>query len=128
MRSSTDIRRGVSAAAIVLAVLGISGTGRTSSSIAIVRPAVALSIAIESDHYREMLGDPSCTSRCRALRDGLVDSVRALLRAEYPFLRWDEVPDAPDTVVMLWSDRPPLGLTRSDLRFIRTSGAHSDSM
>lgn len=132
MRSSTDLRRGAGAVAIALALLlGFAGTWGAAPRTAVVRPAVVLSLGIDSDHYREMLADPSCTSRCRALRDGLVDSVRALLRGAYPFLRWDEVPDAPDTIEILWADRPPLGLTRSDLRFrIRSPEAdvRSDSM
>lgn len=81
------------------------------------RPSVALRLSIESEHYRDEFADPSCLARCRAFRDGLVDSVRTLLQSSYPFLNWDGGATARDTVEIGWVDRPPTGLLQTDLDF-----------
>jgi hypothetical protein len=82
-----------------------------------VRPPVTLNLGIESSHYRNALQDPSCTSGCRDLLVAVQDSIRGILRHQYPFLDWDATVPAPDTIEIRWIDWLPLALPRTQLAF-----------
>ena len=80
------------------------------------KPAVALVVDIAAMQYRDHLQDSACTARCAELRASVADSLRVILRQAYPFLRL--VPrgtPAPDTLLVLWVDRPPRDIPGSRL-------------
>jgi hypothetical protein len=116
--SSFAVARNAVAAAIGLMAFGLTTQAGQPAPALPVRPAVALKLSIDADHYRKMLRDEPCARQCLALRDALADSVRSLLQSSYAFLDWSAGPAAArDTVEIRWIERPPLDIPGSKLDF-----------
>src|SRR5690349_22505197 len=115
MRYSSAARN--AALGLVAVALPLTGASRRPvSAMKEVRPAVTLVVRIDTGYIRDKMGDDDCSGPCEVLRASLVDTVRRVLRARYPFLRWQNEA-ASDTVELTWINGRGVGVLGSRLQF-----------
>ena len=110
--SKNAARRAARSALLLIPVAWLSGA-QPHTTAAMVRPPVALHLAVESEHYRSFLDDGTRTNLMVAMRD----SILPILREEYRFLDWDATVRPPDTVEIHWVDKPPEDIAVTELQF-----------
>lgn len=113
--SISTVASSLAAGAIALTALG--HTVPAPSVSAVVRPPVALRLALDAEFYRKTLQDVQCTSTCRALETALADTLLPLLQRTYAFLDWSGASSATDTIEIRLVDRPPPQIPGNQLSF-----------
>lgn len=97
------------------------------SAVRAVRPAVTLFLQIDTGYIRDKMNDDDCSGPCEQLRASMVDTLRQVLAARFPFLEW-QTSSTSDTVELTWMNAPAAGILGSRLRFqLRGEGAVLDS-